>query len=132
LKKLGLTIFAAAVLVFPLCAQEATFRVYIPFEFSILSTTVPPGTYDIRLLNGPLVQLEVGSDRYFFHVNTLYSSQHQPKLVFHRYENRYFLSQIITRSSSRDVPMSQVERELKKQTVAAARQIQPDILLAMR
>ncbi len=130
--KLGLTIIAAAVLVFPLCAQEATFRVDIPFEFSIHSTTVPPGTYDLRLLDGPAVQLGVGGQRYVFHVNTAYSSQHGPKLVFHRYGNQYFLSRIITSSSSRDVPMSHVERELKKASVAAARPIQPDILLAMR
>ena len=132
--KLGFTVFAAAVLALPLCAEEATFRVDVPFEFSVRNTTAPAGTYDIRVLAGQEVQLVVGNDCYFLHAAwgaSSYTGSHEAKLVFHRYGNQYFLSQVATTSTSLYMPTSRVERELKK-TVAAAPPIQPEILLARR
>src|ERR1035437_6351826 len=41
--KLGFTVFAAAVLALPLCAEEATFRLDDPFDFSFRNTTAPAG-----------------------------------------------------------------------------------------
>jgi len=79
-----------------------------------------------------VVQL-AGSRSYFAQTtaNSFYTSQQEPKLVFHRYGNQYFLSQIWTTSAIRNIPMSRMERELKK-TAAAARQMQTEIVLAMR
>ena len=136
-KKLGLTIFAAAVLAVPLCAQVATLRADIPFEFTVGKTTVPAGTYVIGLLAGQAIQVVgVGSDfqnRYFFTgtPNAYSNRSHEPKLVFHRYGNRYFLSEVWSTSPSFYVPVSPAERELKK-SPTARRQFQTEIVLAMR
>lgn len=132
MKKLGFTILAAAVLALPLCAQVATVRADIPFEFAVGHATVAPGQYVIRFLNGPVVQL-VGHDSYYVQANPdeLYASPQKPKLVFLRYGNQYFLSQIVTASTSRDFPVSRVEREMQK-TAAAAGQIQTQIIVAAR
>jgi len=133
MKKLGFTILAAAALTLPLGAQVTnTIRADIPFEFVVGNTTAAPGEYVVTFLNGMEIQL-VGSDHYSVQANpdNPYGPQ-EPKLVFHRYGNQYFLSRIGTTSTSRDIPMSRMEREAKKTTVAAARQMQTEIVLATR
>ena len=134
MKELGFRIVSAAVLLLPLCGQVATYRAGadIPFEFVVRNTTVPSGTYVIKF-EAQSVEF-VGRHSYRFVVNPVgpYTGSHEPKLVFHRYGNRYFLAQVRTNSTSRDVPMSRVEHELKIKPVASARQIQTEIVLAMR
>lgn len=133
MKKLGFTILAAAVLALPLCAQVAsTIRADIPFEFAVDGTTAAPGTYVFTLRAGsPVVQLG-GSQSLFTQTspNSSYNIPQAPKLVFHRYGDQYFLSQICTMSESRDFMISRTERELKK--TAAAGKMRTEIVLAMR
>ena len=133
MKKLGLTILAVAVLALPLCAQVATtVRTDIPFEFVVGNTTVAPGQYVIKFLSGPVVQL-AGNDCYYLQANPddPYGSTGEPKLVFHRYGDQYFLSRIATASTTRDFPVSRTERELIK-TAGARGQSRTEIVLAMR
>ena len=132
MKILGFTIFTAAVLALPLCSQEATLRAAVPFEFNVRNATAPAGTYVVRLFAGPLVQLVAGSDSYSFFANpdAPYPASHETRLVFHRYGKQYFLSQVSTGATSRDVPVSRVERELQK--TAAAQSAQTEIVVAMR
>ena len=135
MKKLGLTIFAAAVLTLPLGAQVTkSIRVDIPFDFSVGNTTEPAGTYifsNQTAESAVLMQL-VGTGGRFLVTSpdTPYTSQDGPKLVFHRYGNQYFLSRVVTTWTGRDIPMSARERETRKTTVAAARQMQTEIVLA--
>ena len=72
-----------------------------------------------------------GSHVYYLQTspNSPYTGPQEPKLVFHRYGDQYFLSQIWTTSTRRDFSMSRKERELKKIAAAAA---QTEIVLAMR
>jgi hypothetical protein len=130
MKNLGFTVFAAAVLALPLGAQEVTLRTSIPFEFNVRNATAPAGTYVVRLFAGPLVRLVAGSDSYSLLADpdTPNTGSHEAKLVFHRYGNQYFLSQISTGPTSRDVPVSRVEGELQK----TARSAQTVIVVAMR
>jgi len=131
-KRLGFTIFAAAVLAVPLCAQVAsTARADIPFEFAVWNTTAAPGTYAITFQSGFSVVQLAGSQSYYLQTSSIrsYTSPQEPKLVFHRYGDQYFLSQIWTTSTRRDFSMSRKERELKKIAAAAA---QTEIVLAMR
>lgn len=132
MKRLGFTVFAAAVLALPVCAQVATtVRADIPFEFVVGNTTAAPGTYVIRVQAGsPMVEL-AGSRSYYLQtsLNSPYTGPQEAKLVFHRYGGQYFPSQIWIGSRSLNFSMSRTERELKK-TAAAAGQTQ--IVLAMR
>jgi hypothetical protein len=133
MKKLWLTIFAAAALALPLCAQVGNpVRVDIPFAFAVENTTAAPGTYVVTSQFGSVVLL-AGSRSYYLQTSPIgpSTSPQGPKLVFHRYGNRYFLAQIWTGSRSGNFPMSRVERELTK-TAAAAGQTQTEIVLAMR
>ena len=132
MKKLGLTIFAAAALTLPLAAQVTTaLRADIPFEFVVRNMTAAPGKYVITFRDGSVVQL-VGSQCYYLlegNPDGPSTVSQEPKLVFHRYGDRYFLSQIRTASTSHNFPMSRVERELKR---AASGHIQTEMVLAMR
>jgi hypothetical protein len=133
MKKLGLIIFAAAVLVFPGRAQVAGFRADIPFEFVVGNATVPAGQYVISFLPGPAVKVEgSGFESGYVHVfhtvpGDLVTKPQEPRLVFHRYGNRYFLSKLSTTSEGRALPLSHAERELKK-TATAAGNVQTDIV----
>jgi hypothetical protein len=136
MKKCGFTILAAAALALPLCAQVASnaVRVNIPFEFRVRDTTAPAGKYVITFrTESPVVQLSIGGRCYYALTipDDSYRGSQGRKLVFHRYGNQYFLSQISTASISRDVPMSRLERELNNRTVVSARQSQTEIVVAM-
>ena len=137
MKKLGFTIIAAAALTLPLAAQVTnTISADIPFEFVVGKTTAPAGTYVFSFQakeGAERVQL-VGTSGRFVETNLegVYTSPQEPKLVFHRYGNQYFLSGIWTTSTSRVIPMSPKEREANKTTLAAAQQMQTEIVLAMR
>ena len=132
MKKLGFTILAAAVLALPLCAQVSTLKVDIPFEFVARNATVAPGQYVVKFLAGSVVQL-AGNEGYFLIANPDDPSgrSNEPKLVFNRYGDQYFLSRIVTSSTSRDFGPSRAERELAK-TAAAAGQARKEIVVAMR
>ncbi|MGA2720846.1 MAG: hypothetical protein ABSG79_00415 [Bryobacteraceae bacterium] len=72
-----------------------------------------------------------GSHVYYLQTspNSSYTGPQEPKLVFHRYGDQYFLSQIWTGSRSLNFSTSRAERELKKTAAAAG---QTEIVLAMR
>jgi hypothetical protein len=95
---------------------------------------VPAGQYVITFQTGPVVELSTGGRQYdvLAMSNGPDRSLTDSRLVFQRYGNQYFLSHIGTTSRSRDISMSSVERELKKTTVAAGRQIETEIVLATR
>jgi len=136
-KKLRFTILAAAALTLPLGAQVTEpIRANIPFQFVVAGTTAPAGTYvfSFPVAEGSVCMQLIGTGGRFFVTNpdSAYTSPQKAKLVFHRYGNQYFLSQIGTTSSSRDIPPSPKEREAEKTTVAGGRQMQTEIVLATR
>jgi hypothetical protein len=136
MNRLGLTLFAAAVLVTPLCAQGTTAQADVPFDFVVGTTTIPAGKYFVTFQYEPArVQFASGSYRQIFLVDPASSRHNQPRrpaLIFHRYGNQIFLSRLDDAWTSRGLPMSQVERELEKRATAAAPRPRGEIVLAMR
>jgi len=139
MKKLWFTVFASSILALPLCAQRTTtahvtLQAEIPFEFVVQNTTLPPGKYVIKLGAEPMVEV-AGNDRKYYFLSTVdnpYANSHQSKLVFHSYRGQYFLSQIASTSTNRDLPAARVERELQKKAAAGLLEAQTEIVLAMR
>ena len=133
MKTFVLKILAAAVLTIPLSAQALKFEV--PFEFTVGKTAAPSGKYIINNVAGsPMVEM-MGVDRgsrFFSRFVVTHgdgpNSVLQPTLVFNRYDDQYFLSQIWTRGSKSEMPVSRVERELRKRSATAAQLV----VLAMR
>ncbi len=126
---LSLMLSVAATLV---TAQSSShfMRVTIPFEFAVGNRTLPPGEYIVKR-NFPdrpemlLIQsLDGDSSQYVLTSNVQSkTTQSDSKLIFHRYGDRYFISQIWTAgdSAGRELHKSGRERavasELGKNTV---------------
>ncbi len=108
----------------------------IPFEFMAGSKTLPAGEYTVssQVASGALViRSEDSRETAFVIVNRAGTPNQsdQASLVFHRYGNRYFLSQILTPGvgMSFQVPESKVEREASR---SASVQRQNLTILAQR
>ena len=107
----------------------------IPFDFVVGQKTLPAGEYTIEPNrkdsdNVWLVQSRDGHVSALFTTMSVRASeaQEKAKLVFHKYGDQYFLSQIWTPggNSGRELLMPRLERELAKnaierQTIVLAR-----------
>ena len=95
---------------------------------------MPAGEYAFGYSTGLFVVTLAGPDRHtnFLSANReeVQSVSEQAKLIFHRYGDQYFLSEIRTRDGSREFPMSRVEVETRK--TASAGRASAKIVLAMR
>lgn len=123
LKGLG-ALGVAGMLASAVPAHAADVRAQIPFSFSVSKQTLPAGTYTvssngfsalmIRGSNGAAVSLsQAVEDR----------SQDGAKLVFHRYGDRYVLSEIWSGTQGRKLPESKLERELSARNGVASMQV---------
>ncbi len=100
-------------------AQE-TMVADIPFAFTAGNATLPAGEYRVQKLDGNsavlLIRCSDASAAAMVITNGARANepQSQSKLVFKRYDNRYFLSQVWTAGSisGRELPRSSQEKEL--------------------
>jgi hypothetical protein len=116
----------------PVTAQSSShfMRITIPFEFTIKDKSLPPGEYIVKrsASAGPEMLLincvDGGSGAYALTKSVqAMARQSESKLIFHRYGDQYFLSQVWTAgdSAGRELPKSgrelSVDRERGKNTV---------------
>jgi hypothetical protein len=90
----------------------------IPFSFAVNGVTLPPGTYRLSTAQpGPGVLVVRGPRRIVIAMTRPrgVSEDHQPKLVFHRYGDDYFLRQVWTAGGAgHDLAETRDERERKE------------------
>jgi len=96
----------------------------VPFSFTVGKAILPPGEYLIRGANAVndwsflLIQNQKGSESAYFTVSPSWNGEasENSKLVFHRYENQYFLAQICIEGekTGRELPMTKAEREVAR------------------
>jgi hypothetical protein len=114
---LGLLLVAA-------CANAQTLKVTanVPFDFVVDKATLPAGAYSIDEITHGSAALTirnrdagVSKMQLADHANSLNASP-DTRLVFHRYGERYFLSQIwiAGETSGREFPISKREAEMAK------------------
>ncbi len=130
-----LIVSLATVLSLAVCAQAitgATLQADIPFEFTMGQATLPAGHYQIEVGPGQaFMTLRDGSGHGAAILpvpGTDATSFQQPSLMFHKYGDRYFLSQVQTTNSRRMIPENRAERELAR----AASPNRTQIVIAMR
>ncbi len=131
------TLLSVAVLVaalgLPLSAQTITMQANIPFAFTVGSRSLPAGEYTIRNTGNPYVlmfQAEDGS------AGALTLTKHETvirtddpaadtKLVFNRYGNQYFLSEVVDGYAATGfvVPTPKAEQELAKTASAQSHEV---------
>ena len=112
---LGLVVVAGSAF-----AQSVTVRANIPFSFSLNKETLPAGQYEIRALESAgshaLVisnpEAKIGKMFLTNPVSPRVGTSDKGKLVFKRYGDQYFLSQIWGVASVRELPISPREKEL--------------------
>lgn len=97
-------------------AQAAEISAKIPFSFMVYGKTLPPGTYQVTTKNAGVLLVRSSSDGVFVLAGRMESTQDSdPKLVFHKYGDRYILRQAwLGGGSGRLLPESRLERELAR------------------
>ena len=102
-------------------SRAHSMRITIPFEFIIRGETLPPGEYIIKRSVSArpemllISSVDGGSGVYVLTNNVLdRTRQSESKLVFHQYEDKYFLSQVWTDgdNAGRELPKSSRERAI--------------------
>jgi hypothetical protein len=112
-----------------------TIRATIPFDFTVRGKTLPAGQYEIRRLGDEADNLEIANlnqhqDHVVFETESKQSS-HTPKrgeLVFHRYGDTYFLSQVWTPglATGRELITTRQERNLKREMASNGLNSEPE------
>jgi hypothetical protein len=121
----GLVLLVAA----PLPAQTIRLKASIPFEFVAGTQTLPAGDYAIDTTEAQGV-VRVRNQSTHETSAVLSNSANEPRLhsnpdarlVFHRYGDRYFLSQIWDgyEAVGREIPTSKAERALTESAISRA------------
>ena len=101
-------------------------RVRIPFDFSVRGRILPAGEYEInRVGETPEVLLLSGvtnRDHAVFNTESVVASKipNRGKIVFHRYGDSYFLSEVFVggEQTGRELPESHQERALEREMAA--------------
>lgn len=126
------TILFAAVATLSLAAQDATRKITaaVPFAFEMNGARMSAGKYDvIRTENSASVTVRnaaTGKTVVFVSGGAKTNKLDTNAIVFHRYDDRYFLAAIAVRSAGLvfNAPRSRTEKEMAKakapETVAAA------------
>ena len=113
-----------AALAAPLSAQTITMTADIPFAFTVANKHLPAGEYLIRNASNPYILTIQNEDQNAAAVavvnhEKIVKANHPAsatKMVFNRYGNRYFLSEVVDGYVARGfvVPMMKSERELAR------------------
>jgi hypothetical protein len=112
--------------------QQAT----IPFDFTVGQRLLPAGTYMIAHVSPGVISVGGWKGKEFVSVLTLVTStdevrKNPDKLVFHKYGDQYFLSEIrgnVGESEGR-IGTSKLERRFQLQQAAVANQDKTEIAL---
>jgi hypothetical protein len=127
----------ALIIAVPARAQMpgAPIRANIPFDFIVRGRTLPAGNYEVmRLTDSPEV-LEIRNindkrDHSAFETEPFQASKiaNRNELVFHRYGDSYFLSEVVTAGEEvgRTMPPSRAERQLRREMASNNRE--PEIV----
>ena len=112
-------LLALAILAAPHVARaQEKVVVDIPFAFSVGKLTLPPGEYSVQRTDGPFLLIQRTDGSALATVLSIATQaneiQSESKLVFHRYGDRYFLSQVWRAGygTGRELPKSSREKEL--------------------
>jgi hypothetical protein len=113
-----------------------TITAKVPFAFSIGTTSLQAGEYTINEFSSGVILVRKDSGNQLLNMTCGGSSRNagdRPKLVFHRYEDQYFLSEVFSGMGdpSRKLPVSKLEKEQMRAVahVAAEKARPRDVLV---
>jgi hypothetical protein len=106
-----------SMLISVLSSAQTIARATVPFDFTVGQTQMPAGTYDISPLTDSTIVIRDSKTASvvagLFRTEQDRSGDNRPKLVFHRYGDKYFLSQVSRGSGGAvmQLPTSKLEKE---------------------
>ena len=102
-------------------------RVQIPFDFTVKGKTLPAGEYEVRRINDEPIGLLI-RNMHDKHDNVVFETEpkidrsitKRDELIFTRYGDSYFLSEVVTagEQTGEEVNPSHRERELRREMMA--------------
>jgi len=110
-------------------------RATIPFDFSVSGKTLPAGRYEIRRIDsGPdgliISNLNNKHSKAMFETEPVEARRlsSRPKIMFHRYGDSYFLSEVFAGGdqTGRELVPSRQERTLRRQLASNGNKTQPE------
>jgi hypothetical protein len=113
----------ALIAVAPAFAQDRV-EAKIPFAFNVGSKSLPAGDYEVRKALGNALAIQNSATRDAAMALTMAAPpkeiSSEAVLVFHKYGNRCFLSEVRTTDSGRKLTPSKLEREVAMNSEEAA------------
>ena len=101
-------------------AQSYGVKANVPFDFTVGNKVLPAGTYQIQSKSGVVISIR-NHDKPIAMLTTVdqdgASSKDGGKLIFHKYGDQYFLSEILSDSATMNVyvPRSKAETRVRLQ-----------------
>jgi hypothetical protein len=109
-------------------------RANIPFDFMVRGKTLPAGSYEIRRISdepdGLLIRnINDKHDHAMFETEPVEASQapNRSEVVFHRYGDTYFLSEVLTagEQTGRELSPARQERQLRREMASNSNNVEP-------
>jgi hypothetical protein len=99
--------------------DRGVLKARIPFSFVVAGRTLPPGRYVLSTLGGQTVRVASSHNQSAFVMTSRVDARRlarSGKLVFHRYQDMYFLAQVwcVGSSEGRQVFKSPLEEDLER------------------
>ena len=132
-KLFGALTIAVLALVMNVNAQDKA-RADVPFSFAVGDKALPAATYMVTELGSHAIvirSIETNEGAIIQYHNAERMAKQSPKLVFHKYGDRYFLYQVWSGSSvGMELPESKFEKEL--QTASNQTPAPQEVVVALR
>ena len=113
-----------------------TLRTRIPFDFSVRGKTLPAGEYQIRRVYDSPDQLLISRLSTHEHEDAIFNTEpvqtmkapNKSVIVFHRYGDSYFLSEVLVEGeqTGRELTQTRQERQLRREMASNGSQTEPE------
>jgi hypothetical protein len=120
-------------------AQDYAVRATIPFNFTVNGSELPAGNYTLGsdVISPRILRIRDLTQHVHVMVMTLPSADEKQKanqLVFHKYGNQYFLSEIRSQESSINVELatSKQEKKARAETEQAGLRAHDEVMIALK
>jgi len=121
-------------------AQSNRVVANVPFGFTVANNSLPAGTYSVETLSARdnrSLLLRGADDSSSMIISSIAAQSHKPtaktKLVFNRYGDQYFLSQIWVEGATlgRELPKTSREKEVAKAMAQGPKPAQVEIVASL-
>ena len=116
-------------------AQGRAVRATVPFDFTIGDKLLPAGNYEITKVSSGAIEIQNRDRHVAVFAATTYDSHESrdgSKLVFDKYGDRYFLSEVLCQPSAINVDLAPSKAEKQARMQLAALHAPSQVYVAMK